>query len=176
MLRIIDRIVEAFAVAAFVISSGFMFLNVINRYLVLGLLRIWAANSERFRPAYVTIRNALGTIVVTADEVPGLSLVWIAFLGAYLAMRKKGHIAFDLVIDSLSGGLHKIVSTLHTMLIVGFLALLFVQSIRMIQIAGTMEIETVAIAQGWFMLILPIAAALLTLASMLRLHSRWNGE
>ena len=54
--EIADRIVEAFAVAAFVISSGFMFLNVINRYLVLGLLRIWAANSERFRPAYVTIR------------------------------------------------------------------------------------------------------------------------
>ena len=34
MLRIVDRIVEAFAVAAFVISSGFMFLNVINRYLL----------------------------------------------------------------------------------------------------------------------------------------------
>ena len=96
--------------------------------------------------------------------MPGLLLVWVAFLGAYLAMRKEGHIGFDLLTDSLSTKGRKAVTILRTVLIAGFLCLLFQQSVRMIWVAGRTEIETAEIAQGWFMLILPISAILLLLA------------
>ncbi|WP_350334426.1 TRAP transporter small permease [Coralliovum pocilloporae] len=168
MLRLIDRIAEALAVFTFMVSSAFIFLNVLNRYLVLGLFRNWAKDHESFRPAYFAIRDALGSIVVTADEVPGLLLVWVAFLGAYLAMRKDGHIAFDLFVQSLPRKGRLLVQGVNTVLISGFLVLLFWQSIRMIQVSGATEIETAEIAQGWFMLILPIAAVLLTIAAVKR--------
>ena len=98
MLRMIDRAAEALAIIAFSVSSAFVCLNVLNRYLVLGLFRDLAKDFESLRPAYFAVRDLLSNVVVTADEVPGLLLVWVAFLGAYLAMRREGHIAFDMVL------------------------------------------------------------------------------
>ncbi|EAP75844.1 TRAP transporter small permease [Roseovarius nubinhibens] len=168
MLRLVDKLAEGIAILCFVVSSGFIFLNVLNRYLVLGLMRDWAKDYEGLRPAYFAVRDVLGGVVVTADEVPGLLLVWVAFLGAYLAMRREGHIAFDLVLDNLSDRWKRAAEGLNAALILGFLIMLFWQSIRMIRVSGATEIETAEIAQGWFMLILPLAALLLALAAMTR--------
>ncbi len=168
MLRLLDRIVEAMAVTLFAISSAFVFLNVVNRYLVLGLMRDWAKANEAMRPLYFWVRDLLGNIVVTADEVPGLLLVWVAFLGAYLTMRREGHIAFDLLVESLPQTWRRLMQGINALLISGFLLLLLWQSVRMISIAGATEIETAEIAQGWFMLIMPIAAILLLIATIQR--------
>ncbi len=173
-LRFLDRIVEAVAITAFAVSSLFIFLNVLNRYLVLGAFRNLARDYESLRPAYSAVRGALGDIVVTADEVPGYLLAWIAFLGAYLAMRREGHIAFDMLVEALSPVWRKRVAILNAALIGGFLAMLLWQSIRMIRVAGRTEIETAEIAQGWFMLIIPIAAVLLGIAVLVRLRETWH--
>ncbi len=175
-LRALDRAVEAVAVTIFTASCLFIFLNVLNRYLVLGLLRDLAKDWEGLRPFYFGIRDALGSIVVTADEVPGLLLVWIAFLGAYLAMRREGHIAFDLLAQSLPVKAQRGLEIANAVLIGGFLVMLLWQSIRMIQVSGATEIETAEIAQGWFMLILPIAALLLLLATAVRLRESLQGQ
>ncbi len=173
-LRLLDWIVEAVAIAAFAVSSLFIFLNVLNRYLVLGAFRNLARDYEGLRPAYRSVRGALGDIVVTADEVPGYLLAWVAFLGAYLAMRREGHIAFDMLVEALSPRWRKAIAILNAVLIGGFLAMLLWQSIRMIRVAGRTEIETAEIAQGWFMLIIPIAAILLGIAVLVRLRETWN--
>lgn len=176
VLRILDRTVEAAAIAAFAISSLFIFLNVLNRYLVLGLFRDLARDYESLRPAYSAVRSALGDIVVTADEVPGYLLAWVAFLGAYLAMRREGHIAFDLLAESLPRAGRRILTAINAALVGGFLAMLLWQSIRMIRVAGATEIETAEIAQGWFMLIMPIAAVLLLVAITVRLIETWRAD
>lgn len=174
MLRLLDKIVEGVAVAAFAASSLFIFLNVLNRYIVLGFMRNLAKDNEGFRDAYFAVRDALGNIVVTADEVPGFLLAWVAFLGAYLAMRKEGHIAFDMLVESLSRRGQKLVISLNAILMSGFLVLLFWQSVRMIKVAGRTEIETAEIAQGWFMSIIPLAAVLLLIAVLSRFYDTWQ--
>ncbi|MEO9900935.1 TRAP transporter small permease [Nisaea sp.] len=171
MFRMIDRAAEALAIIAFTVSSAFVFLNVLNRYLILGLFRDMAKDFESLRPAYLAVRDLLSGVVVTADEVPGLLLVWVAFLGAYLAMRREGHIAFDMVLERLPRLGRRIVDGINTLLISGFLVMLGWQSVRMIRISGATEIETAEIAQGWFMLILPIAAALMLIAVIRRFLS-----
>ena len=173
-LRALDKTVEAVAIAAFVVSSLFIFLNVLNRYLVLGAFRNLAGDYESLRPAYTAVRGALGNIVVTADEVPGYLLAWVAFLGAYLAMRREGHIAFDMIVDALPRAWQRGVMVLNTVLIGGFLIVLLWQSIRMIRVSGATEIETADIAQGWFMLIIPLAAVLLMIAMLVRLRETWH--
>ena len=164
IIRIIDKVVEVLAVSAFASSTLFILINVVNRYLVSGLMRSISKSQEWFVPTYHFFREHMGSVSVMADEVPGYLLVWIAFLGAYLALRAEGHISFDMLVDKLSGKPKKFVEWLNVLLIAGFLCLLFVQSIRMIRVSGRTEIETADIAQGWFMAILPIASVILLIA------------
>ncbi|MEO0618664.1 MAG: TRAP transporter small permease [Pseudomonadota bacterium] len=164
MLRSLDRIVEGVAVLAFAASSILICINVVNRYAVLGGLRRLAKSFEWLQPFYISIRNTLGDISVMADEVPGYLLVWVSFLGAYLALRHGGHISFDLIVDSLRPKLRRAVKLINLALISAFLGVLAFQSVRMIRTSGRTEIETAEIAQGWFMLILPLAAGLLFVA------------
>ncbi len=109
-----------------------------------------------------------GSVSVMADEVPGFLLVWIAFLGAYLAMRGQGHIAFDMLSEKAGPVIKKVLLLLNTTLICGFLTMLLWQSIRMIRVSGRTEIETAEIAQGWFMAIIPLSAVLLIVAVLVR--------
>lgn len=172
MLRILDRIVEGVAVLAFAISSLMICINVFNRYAVLGGLRNLAKTFEFLTPFYLSVRNTLGDISVMADEVPGYLLVWVSFLGAYLALRQGGHINVELLIDRLKGKAHTGLQLLNGVLIAGFLLILVWQSVRLIKVSGRTEIETAEIAQGWFMLILPIAGILLLIALFQHVRNR----
>ena len=96
-----------------------------------------------------------------------LTMVWIAFLGAYLAYRKDGHISFDMFVDSLTPRFKRLLITVTECTILVFLLMLLYQSIRMILVDGETEIETAEIAQGWFMLIIPLSASLISFALIL---------
>ena len=71
MFRLVDRLVEGIAVFAFAVSSIFICINVINRYLVLGAMPELSRTYDSFAPVYLFFREWLGAISVTADEVPG---------------------------------------------------------------------------------------------------------
>ena len=154
--------------AIFAASTILICINVINRYLVLGFMRKTAAVFEWFAPVYQTFRESFGSISVTADEVPGLLLVWIAFLGAYLAMRKEGHISFDMLLHKLPRFWHNSFILFNAIIICAFVGVLLMQSIRMIYVAGSREIETMEVAQGYFMAVIPIACVLFLAATLQR--------
>ena len=175
-LKHVDRIVTAAAVLCLVASTAMILANVFYRYVVLGWLRTWAREADWLIPLYDLLNEAFGSVSVTADEVPGYLLVWIAFLGAYLALRRDGHIGFDLLLRSLPAGpRHGLRMAIDAAILV-FLGLLLWQSLRMIRIDGATEIETAEIAQGWFMAVLPIAALLLALPIAQRLLARLRGR
>lgn len=176
IIRFIDKIIEGAAVLAFASSSLLILLNVMNRYLVSGLMRNLAKDNENFTPVYLFFREHLGSLSVMADEVPGLLLVWIAFLGAYLVLRREGHISFDMIAESLSLRGQKILIATNAALFGGLLLVMLVQSVRMIKVSGATEIETAEVAQGWFMLVLPISAALFLLALAQRTYNQLMAE
>ena len=174
LVRLIDGIVEVVAATALVAAASMILINVFNRYVVLGWMRASAETSDLGAWLFEATDALLSPISATADEVPGLLLVWIAFLGAYLAYRRGGHIAFDLVVERLPRLARRLVVVLTDITIVAFLVLLFLQSLRMIRVDGETEIETAEIAQGWFMTIIPLSAALLILALVLDAVDRWR--
>ena len=170
IIRLVDTIVEVLAVCALVCAASMIIINVLNRYVIQG----WIRNSSDW--LYEKTDGLLSPISATADEVPGLLLVWIAFLGAYLAYRKEGHISFDMLVDSLPEKIKRFVITATESTIMAFLLILLYQSIRMMMVDGETEIETAEIAQGWFMLIIPLSAALLCFAILIDIFSRWNNK
>lgn len=172
MLNRLDRLVEALAVICLVASTAMICANVFYRYVVLGWLRGSAKEIAWLAPAYDLLNGVFGTVSVSADEVPGYLLVWIAFLGAYLALRRDGHIAFDLLLNALAPRPRWVLRSLIDGAVLGFLAVLLWEAVRMIRVDGSTEIETAEIAQGWFMAIMPLAAVLLGLALVVRLVAR----
>ena len=172
MLKLADKVVQAVAVFCLVVSTAMICANVFYRYVVLDWLRSLSVELQSLVPLFDLLNGFFGSISVTADEVPGLLLVWIAFLGAYMALRSGGHIAFDLVVERLPAKPQAIMRHATDVAILIFLALLFFQSLRMIRVDGATEIETAEIAQGWFMLIMPLAAVLLGLAIAVQMVQR----
>ncbi|MBZ9560102.1 MULTISPECIES: TRAP transporter small permease [Modicisalibacter] len=122
----------------------------------------------------VFFRYVLNSGLVWADEVPGFLLVWIAFLGAYLAARDDGHIAFDMLVDAFPRALRRVVRALGDLAVTGFFVLLGVTSWQMIARVGGRSIETLPIDQGVFMGVLPLASILMVIAMLARLIDRWR--
>jgi len=172
-IRLIDRIIEILAASALVVAASMILINVFNRYVVLGWLRTSSETSDVSAWFYGVADSLLSPISATADEVPGLLLIWIAFLGAYLAYRKGGHISFDMFVDMLPPLLKRLVITATESTIMAFLLMLLYQSIRMMMVDGETEIETAEIAQGWFMLIIPLSAGLMAFALVIDIVERW---
>lgn len=161
MWRVIDRVMEAAAALCLAASAFIIFANVLYRYVVLGWMRRFAEHADWFAPISNYLELLFLPAAAAAGEFPGYLLIWISFLGAFLAQRQDLHIRFEGATDMLPVAVQKPLRiAVQGMLIVMF-AMLFFQSVRMIGVDGTTEIESAEIAQGWFMLVLPVVAIML---------------
>lgn len=162
--RFVDKAMEAVAALCLAASVALVCANVFHRYVVLDWLRNGAGHYDLLQWVYRPMDAVFGSVSVTADEIPGYLLVWISFLGAYLTLRRGGHIRFGVLVGKLPPGPRRRLEVAGGLFTAGFWGLVLWQSVRMMRIDGATEIETVNLAQGWFMAVLPWSAALLIIA------------
>ncbi len=162
-MNTLEKYVKHFASFLLVLSIAMILLNVFYRYVLLGLVVDYFGEVEIIMGFVDYLDVLIGDVVVTSDEVPGYLLIWISFLGAFMVTRNPGHINFDLLINKNKNFKNKITIFNYGLIII-FFAIFLVLSINMIMIDGSTEIETADIAQGYFMLIFPIASVLILLA------------
>ena len=117
-------------------------------------------------------RYVLASGFVWADEIPGYLLVWITFLGAYLAFRSGSHIAFDLLVTKLPPVPRKILQIGVDLLLIAFLCALLWLSWKMVAVVGHRYIETASIPRWIFMMVLPISAGLMILSLVVDLPKK----
>lgn len=144
MIKTIDSTVQAVAAALVAVIVIFTCLAVFFRYV---------------------LNSALGW----PHEVSGYILVWISFLGAYIASRENRHVSFDFVVDKLPAKLRRAITIAVDIILIAYFLILLRMSIRMIDIVGHSYIETLDIPFGVFMAILPISSALIVLALILNI-------
>ncbi|WP_420393190.1 TRAP transporter small permease [Acuticoccus sp.] len=123
----------------------------------------------------VVFRYLLDSALPWPEEIASYLLVWISFFGAYLALRREGHISFDMLLDALPRAVTLGIRVAIDLVLIGFFGIILVLSVRMISVVGWTEIETAAIPQGVFMAVLPIASALLVVALVADLVGRLGG-
>lgn len=174
-IRLLDQVIKVVAGSALIASTLLILLNVINRYLVQGGL-LTLADMDIAPALYDFFDYHLYDLSVMADEVPGLLLAWVAFLGAYLAMRDGGHITFDMITEKLPPSFQQWLIKFSDTLIALFLCILLYQSWRMILVDGATEIETAEIGQGWFMSILVIFPLLMLVAIVEKTIKKIRGK
>ena len=150
MIRRIDTFVEAMAAALVAASAIITCLAVFFRYV---------------------LNSALGW----PEEIGGYVLVWISFLGAYLASRQNQHVSFDIVVGMLPAIPRRAVTVFVDVVLIVYFAVLLKTSSRLIGTVGATNVETVDIPFGVFMAILPLGSVLIVIALCVSIASQFKG-
>ena len=126
--------------------------------------------------AAVYYRYVLNSALLWPEEIAGHLLVWISFIGAYLALRREGHLSFELLLDRLPEKAGFWIRVSIEVLLILFFGMILVLSVKLISVVGATHIETADIPQGLFMLILPIASIGIMLGCLVNLQKQWKGR
>ena len=107
------------------------------------------------------------------DEVARLCFVWIIFLGAAVAVRRRLHFRMHLLLDRLGPAAQRSAGRFVTLTVIAFGAILVAGGIRMAPIAARQVTDALAISQLWFFGALPVGGALMILFALPQLrHDR----
>lgn len=107
------------------------------------------------------------------DEVARLCFVWIIFLGAAVAVRRRLHFRMHLLLDRLGPAAQRSAGRFVTLTVIAFGAILVAGGIRMAPIAARQVTDALAISQLWFFGALPVGGALMILFALPQLrHGR----
>ena len=106
------------------------------------------------------------------DEVARLCFIWIIFLGAGVAVRRRLHFRMHLVIDRFAPGARQIAERLITLTVVAFGAILVAGGIRIAPIAHRQVTDALEVSQLWFFGALPVGGALMIFFALPQLWRR----
>src|SRR5215468_7253912 len=84
------------------------------------------------------------------DEVARLCFIWIIFLGAAVAVRRRLHFRMHLLIDRFGPAARRAADRLVTLTVVAFGAVLVAGGIRVAPIAHRQVTDALEISQLWF--------------------------
>lgn len=110
--------------------------------------------------ANVVARYVLGVSIIWAEEVSQYLMVWVAWLGAGLAMREGRHVAVEMLQDALPGLPRRALRIAIGAAILAFLVLLTVLGFRFSAFAWRNETPVLNIPMGIPYLAIPLGAML----------------
>lgn len=113
--------------------------------------------------ANVVARYFLNTSIVWAEELSQYLMVWIAFLGAGLALREGRHVSVDILQDALSPGARKALRWLIALVLLAFMATLVVLGFRFAEFAWDLETPVMQARLGIVYLAVPVGALVFVL-------------
>lgn len=120
----------------------------------------------------VFFRYVLNSALGWPQEIGGYLLVWISFVGAYLASRDQAHVRFEVLVAKLPSRARHLLRLAVDVVLVGYFLVLLQTSMRVIGTVGATNIETLSIPYGVFMAALPVGATLLVVALLIDILKR----
>ncbi len=140
MLKILDRVEEAFCALSLLLTAIVLFINVVLRY-------VFSASTS------------------WAEELIRYLMIWITFIGGSVCVRKGAHIRMDFLLTMLPKSAAVALTRIVFVIAAGFCAALFWYSYRLVMF--TVELHQTSPAMGLPMwipyLAMPIGSALMTL-------------
>lgn len=117
--------------------------------------------------ANVVLRYGFGMSLAWAEEASRYMMIWLAFLGAGLALREGAHIAVETLPDSLPRTPARLLRSLVVLLMAGFLALLLWLGWNYAQFAMMQRTPVLRLPVGYIYLAIPIGMGLMLLHLLL---------
>lgn len=111
----------------------------------------------------VFARYVLEIGIMWAEELSRLVFVWVVFLGSYIALCRKSHMAIEIGVQSLPLHLQKPAILLSRLLVLTFLAVLFYAGAQLVQTTIGFQRMTpmLGISAGWGYASVPFAALMM---------------
>ncbi|MBU7439640.1 TRAP transporter large permease subunit [Paraburkholderia fungorum] len=119
--------------------------------------------------AGVICRYALHRPLVWSDELAGILFLWLAMLGAVLALRRGEHMRMTAFVSRLSAQRRAFVDTLAIAASIALLALLIGPAYDYASGEAAIVTPALEISNAWRALALPIGAALMLTVGLIRL-------
>lgn len=116
--------------------------------------------------AGVFFRYVLNNSLPFVEEVAIVAAIWVAFLVAPFAYRTGGHVAIELIIQSLPGILTRALRILLNLLILWLLYRFFIEAITFVKNGNFQKANTLPIKTSWLRSIVPFSIAMLILVGV----------
>lgn len=113
--------------------------------------------------ANVFARYVLEIGILWIEEISRLAFVWVVFLGAYVALCRKGHMAISMMLKRVPEGARPAILALTRVLVLVFLGTLAwagIELVRMTMQFGRMS-PILGISAAWGYASVPVASALM---------------
>lgn len=125
--------------------------------------------------ANVFARYVLEVGILWAEEASRLLFVWVVFLGSYVALRRKAHMAIDVLADRLAPASRDRLMLAARLAVLVFLAVIAWSGGRLV--LATLEFGRVTpilgISAAWAYLSVPVAAALMAAETLSEIAAAW---
>lgn len=131
----------------------------VNQWLVIALMGVMATLVF----ANVVARYLFNYSLIWVEELTQYQMIWIAYLGAGLALREGRHVAVDLFGQALPPRLRRSLRVALGLVMVAFLAVLAYLGMRIAQFTWDQETPVLNIPAGVPYLGVPIGAAICAL-------------
>ena len=115
--------------------------------------------------AQVISRYVFGKPFSFTEEAARLVFVWVVFLGAAEAFRRKTTISIDVLFKILPGKVQKAIEGLNSVVIAGVLAMLILSGIKVVGATSHVDLITVPLPAGCVYLAVPVACAIMLIYS-----------
>ena len=150
MKRLIDRWIDTFLA-----------------FLIIGMTRVVSIS--------VFYRYVLNHPLSWSEEITRLMIVWLSFVGAYMAMRENKHIGFDLLISKFSPRARTFVALIGNLLILVFLLVVFWEGIAFSREFLNVGMPYTNLPAGWlYYSVFPVSGALMILQTFLSIRDLWK--
>ncbi len=133
---IFDKTIEWMVIILFIAFSVVMFVNVVGRY-------------------------AFNFSFVWSDEFIRYTFIWMILLGSGIAIKRKAHLGFDLIISKFPHKLQVFFTVLNDVMISIFLILFFFNGLKLLNSAGMTPSPSMHISMGIVYIVLPLSAIIM---------------
>jgi TRAP-type C4-dicarboxylate transport system permease small subunit len=104
----------------------------------------------------VYTRYVVGQAAPWYDEVARYLFIWMSFLGAAVAVRRKVHFVVHLIVDRFHGWARLGTEILCWFIVMGFSVFLFVQGIRVMEGVSVQVSPALGLTLSWVFLAVPV--------------------
>jgi len=116
----------------------------------------------------VFFRYILNNPLPWPEEISRILIVWLAFLGAYLALKENRHIGFTMLIKKLSPNLQIIIYLIGRILMMTFFSVVIVEGILFVKNSAHVSMACTGISTGLLVYtVFPISGFLMLIQTFL---------